>query len=267
MAKTPTDVVKATKGTKSAKKTNPSSEDASKKQRKQQAKREAKLMLKVEQAKKDVQKAEQKLARAQTNLEDARKQQHNLEEKVARLRAPQQESHNGIPAAAPTSSDQSQAVFTTNDAPLTLSTPFINQSADTNNTLDTTSPPDTTSSADQPPAEGRTDVSQEQTTPSTDQSSKLAEKSTSLPAGVSEEDAKITSDNVSMPILTQNENPWPPPVIQNEIKEAVVEEATSSTPHSHDTPAQDKKTGETDGTKNTQQRNTSTRRRTNKDNT
>jgi len=58
--------------------------------RKKQAKREAKLMLKIEQAKKDVQKAEQKVARAQTNLEESRTQLRDLEQKLNEARASEQ---------------------------------------------------------------------------------------------------------------------------------------------------------------------------------
>lgn len=58
--------------------------------RKKQAKREAKLMLKIEQAKKDVQKAEQKVARAQTNLEGSRTQLRDLEQKLNEARASEQ---------------------------------------------------------------------------------------------------------------------------------------------------------------------------------
>ena len=78
-----------------------------KKQRKKQARREAKAMLKLEQARQDVEKAEQKVAKAQARLEAARTQLRNTEAKVeqmqqAEVHAPQQESEV---AAAPASLD------------------------------------------------------------------------------------------------------------------------------------------------------------------
>ena len=60
-------------------------------QSKKQAKREAKLMLKVEQAKQDVERSERKVSKAQAQLDDSRKQLHDLEEKLAALHAPQQQ--------------------------------------------------------------------------------------------------------------------------------------------------------------------------------
>ncbi len=62
--------------------------DDTKKQRKKQAKREAKMMLKVEQARKDVQKAEQKVAKAQTDLESTKTHLSKLEAQVQELSAP-----------------------------------------------------------------------------------------------------------------------------------------------------------------------------------
>lgn len=50
-----------------------------KKERKKLAKREAQLMLKIEEGKKEAQKAEQKVARAQQRLEEAHVALHNLE--------------------------------------------------------------------------------------------------------------------------------------------------------------------------------------------
>jgi len=80
---------------------------ATKKQRKKQAKREAKAMLKLEQARQDVEKAEQKVAKAQSNLEAARARLRNTETKVEQMQqgevhAPQQESEV---TAAPASLD------------------------------------------------------------------------------------------------------------------------------------------------------------------
>jgi hypothetical protein len=61
-----------------------------KKQRKKQAKREAKIMLKLEQARKNVQKAEQKVARAQSNLEASNAHVHELEGRLSQLQTPEE---------------------------------------------------------------------------------------------------------------------------------------------------------------------------------
>ena len=57
------------------------------KQRKKQAKREARAMLAVEQAKANVEKAQRKLARAQERLESRNARLHTLENKLSELRS------------------------------------------------------------------------------------------------------------------------------------------------------------------------------------
>jgi septal ring factor EnvC (AmiA/AmiB activator) len=66
-------------------------QDEAKRQRKKQAKREAKLMLGLEDAKKDVRKAEQKFTKAQSNLEACQARLHELEEQLAQIRNKQTE--------------------------------------------------------------------------------------------------------------------------------------------------------------------------------
>jgi len=61
-------------------------QDEAKKQRKKQAKREAKLMLELEEARKDLQRAEQKFSKAQSNLEASRSRLHEIEEQLAQIR-------------------------------------------------------------------------------------------------------------------------------------------------------------------------------------
>ena len=80
-----------------------------KKQRKKQARREAKLLLKLGQARDDMQKAEQKVAKAQARLEASRTHLHDLEAKVQEVHAPQGEAqpemsnaNNGQPENATT---------------------------------------------------------------------------------------------------------------------------------------------------------------------
>ncbi|HEY4036694.1 MAG TPA: hypothetical protein VGL94_22285 [Ktedonobacteraceae bacterium] len=61
-------------------------QDEAKKQRKKQAKREAKLMLELGEARKDLQRAEQKFSKAQSNLEASRSRLHEIEEQLAQIR-------------------------------------------------------------------------------------------------------------------------------------------------------------------------------------
>ena len=72
-----------------------SSPNGTKKQRKKQAKREAKTMLKLEQARKDVEKAEQKVARAQEQLESNRTHLRNLEAELEKMHTSQHHSASG----------------------------------------------------------------------------------------------------------------------------------------------------------------------------
>jgi hypothetical protein len=60
--------------------------DDSKKSRKKQAKREAKLMLKADVARRDIRRAEQKVEKARSNLEALREQLHDLEMQLSQLR-------------------------------------------------------------------------------------------------------------------------------------------------------------------------------------
>jgi hypothetical protein len=68
------------------------------KQNKKQAQLEAKLMLRIEQAKKDLRKAEKKAAKAQAQLEETRGYLSSLEEKHAQMQAPveAQTTPNGV---------------------------------------------------------------------------------------------------------------------------------------------------------------------------
>src|ERR1700730_3607171 len=63
-----------------------SSPNGSKKERKKLARQEAKTMLKLAQAKKDEQKAEKKLAKAQAQLEASRTHIHTIEGKLVEMR-------------------------------------------------------------------------------------------------------------------------------------------------------------------------------------
>jgi len=267
MAKTDTATKKSAKGTANGKKAattksnqkqpqdkknSTSKENTEKKQRKEQAKQEAKLMLKLEQAKGDVQKAEQKLAKAQKGLEEAQTQQYTIQDRLSTLRTPHDASHNGSVAASSelvTDSAQTQIVQVPGDETLlTLETPFIIQSADitedaaqTTDTTDSTTsdntPATTSMEADQPPAEGRTDISdttQEQNVAATTDEQQNTATDTSQGNTADSEGTQVGSDGVSMPIVSQDENAWPPPVIREEVAEAVQEEAASNA-HEEDT--------------------------------
>ncbi len=100
---------------------NPSTEEMitstpveTKKQRKKQARLEARMMLKAEQAKKDVQKAEQKVTKARSNFEASNVYLRKLEQKLAALRTPHQKSSDGHFAL---NSDQSLEQLETPEVP------------------------------------------------------------------------------------------------------------------------------------------------------
>ena len=80
-------------------------QDEDKQQRKKQAKREAKLMLGLEDAKKDVRRAEQKFAKAQSNLEASRARLHELEEQLAQI----QNKHTEQPESSAVADAQKQS--------------------------------------------------------------------------------------------------------------------------------------------------------------
>ena len=70
-------------------KNNPSATaDEALQRQKKQARREAKLMLAIEEAKKDLKKAQKKQAKAQARLEAQSASLHTLETRLAELRAP-----------------------------------------------------------------------------------------------------------------------------------------------------------------------------------
>ncbi len=269
-------------------------QSSEKKQRKQQAKQEAKLMLRLEEAQRDVQKAEQKLAKAQKSHEDALRQQYELEERLRQLRAP--ESSNG---STPSAGNTATTPVPYSDIVLALETPFIVQSfatVDTSLTDAATSDTDSipadapietlppSTEPDQLSAEGRTDVPDESQTQNAQAASNgQNEAPTEGSASSQAEDMQIESDGVSMPILTNDESAWPPPVIREEVAEAAQEEATSGTHQenppsdtssSEETPSDtreentssDASNSEETSSENTQPKSTTTRRRSHRTN-
>jgi hypothetical protein len=115
-----------------------SSTNGTKKQRKKQAKREAKAMLKLEQSRKDVHKAEQKVVRAQAQLEASTTRLRNLEAEAEKMHPSHSDSE-----ADTTSTDQQAPTQTNTEDYANASTPD-NQVTSL------------------PPVEGRTDVLQEE---------------------------------------------------------------------------------------------------------
>src|SRR5258706_4658165 len=67
------------------------------KQRKKQAKREARAMLAVEQAKASVEKAQRKLAKAQQRLESRNARLHTLENNLSEMRSSSHGSDANVP--------------------------------------------------------------------------------------------------------------------------------------------------------------------------
>jgi hypothetical protein len=71
--------------------------DDEQKKRKKQAKREAKVILEIERAKGDVQKAEKKVAKAQAIVEARTAHLRSLEEKLSEMRTPHEETEVSAP--------------------------------------------------------------------------------------------------------------------------------------------------------------------------
>lgn len=77
--------------------TEPIAEVNDQKKRKKQAKKEAKLMLEIEEAKSSIQKAEKKLAKEQARLEACNTHLRTLEAELSEFRAPHDESEVSAP--------------------------------------------------------------------------------------------------------------------------------------------------------------------------
>ena len=284
------------------KKASTSAQNDEKQRRKEQARQEAKLMLKAEQAKKDVQKAEQKLAKAQARLDAARTEQQTIEQKLAALRlSPQEESHNGVANTSDellTTFVAVQEVAVADDTPLSLTTPFIEQSTDTN---DTTEVPDTlvaeaqdamatqdntsetaaqnsaseaptedtvpqaqdntiatSLETDQPPVEGHVDIPDVSQAQSTSTSTETSGEETQSPQTTNTPDIEIGTDTAHMPLLSQDANTWPPPLIREEVAEAAQEVETSNASASNEATSSDEE--------QPHRRNSTTSRRTRRTN-
>ena len=124
-----------------------SSSNGNKKQRKKQARQEAKTMLKLEQAKKDEQKAEKRFAKAQAELEVRRTNTRNIEAKLAEGRNSQHKSEVDVSATG--SDGQGEQPGTEESS-----------QGDTDNSAHISTPTNQVTSL--PPAEGRTDIDPEE---------------------------------------------------------------------------------------------------------
>ena len=107
--------------------TSPEVEDVDEqKKRKKQAKKEAKMMLEIEEAKVSIQKAEKKLAKDQARLEARNTHLHTLESDLTEFRA----SHEGAQVnAQPGDSEQEtgQPVAADEEAPIVAAAGFDHQ--------------------------------------------------------------------------------------------------------------------------------------------
>lgn len=228
-----------------------SSQDNILKKRKKLAKKEARLMLKVEQAKKDVQKAEQKIQKARDNLKIRTERLHDLEGELSQLQGSisaksGQNGKNNKPnkkikadkknKVGKSSKDSGSGQINqpaTNDFRVIDSGDSYQDNADveafhlssldpaegSNRILDADMA--TSNQPEQPndylsPAHHTPSVSEE------DQNSQVgkAESSTSPSTG----EITIQSGEGSMPVETRNEHAWPPPLIREEVAEAIEEE-------------------------------------------
>lgn len=239
-------------------------QDDAKKLHKKQAKQEAKLMLQVEDARKAVQKAEAKLKKAHSSLDKRTTHLHALEEQLAHLRpGSEQPTASAAPtspdttngtyvtdttpltsisstpaesetfASIPTNQVESQPpvegrtdISSTSSSPSSPASSATSASSNTSETNDTdavpsseTSTPDSSSmslaevaTSDISATSGSTDSTPSSETPATPSSE--------------EDSISIQSGGGSMPIVDTDEHAWPPPLIREEVAQAVLEEAT-----------------------------------------
>lgn len=229
-----------------------SSQDDILKKRKKLAKKEAKLMLKVEQARKDVQKVEQKIHKAQDNLKTRTGRLHDLEGELSQL----QQSIPEKPAKADKNNKASKnnkadkknkadklsigeksgqtTQAATNNFQVIDAGDSYQDSADVEAFHRTSLDPveggngfsDENMNTDNQPEQSNDYLSEVHHTPEGseeqhDGQTNKAESSTNLSA----EDITIHSGEGDMPVETTNEHAWPPPLIREEVAEAIEEEA------------------------------------------
>lgn len=193
------------------------------KKRKKQAKREAKLMLQLELARKDVTKAQQKLAKAENTLQTRNTLLNELEQQLAQLRG----------------TEERVAVFELQPEPAisALDPGDIYEEDETIAELH---------KAEQEPAEGREDISTTpESKPAVDE--ELAETLAETTAtDLQQEDLSISSGAGSIDILTQDEHAWPPSEVREELVEGIAAEVKEDE-------AKEQQQNETDTTKTSKQ--------------
>ena len=148
------------------------------------------MMLKVEAAKKDVQKAEQKLAKAQAALEACRTHLHDLEEKLAQMRATAHVSQNGRQAA---STYAHSSISTPTDQVIVVAPAEGQGEAPSQEPAGSDTPSSTPASTHQTettsPAEGPSEPPQEPATPPSDIYTPLPANPLETPPPVAEQTA------------------------------------------------------------------------------
>jgi hypothetical protein len=223
---------------------NKAKQDDEQKLRKKRAKREAKLMAQVDQAKKDVRRAEQKATKAQTTLQEQQTRLQKLEQELTQFRQAGQ--------VDPTDMNQSTDGLQTSSSLSTEGRNDIGAAATAGSAVNTTDEADTKEIQlpSPAPAEGRTDIAKEDpiSTPEATSTSTNTpiegipagqfddeEPSAQVHADISinptptEEDLAISSGDGSIPVVTTDEHAWPPPEIREELAESIAEETTTAT--------------------------------------
>ncbi|GHO88743.1 hypothetical protein [Dictyobacter formicarum] len=242
--------------------TTPSQDDALKK-RKKLAKKEAKLMLKVEQAKKDVQKGEQKIHKAQDNLKTRTDRLHDLEDALSQLQTSISARSGKAGKTGKTSKANQVSKISKGGKPEKATQPTaadVIQAIDIGDSYQDNEAVEAFHLSSLEPAEGSSELTDTAATvnnqPGSNQSNGYLSEAHHTPA-VSEEkhdskpeqlesttspaveDVTIQSGEGKMPIETTDEHAWPPPLIREEVAEAIEEEAKNkpSTVESHTQPS------------------------------
>ncbi|GCE05311.1 hypothetical protein [Dictyobacter aurantiacus] len=189
------------------------------KQRKKLAKKEAKLMLKVEQAKKDVRKVEKKIHKSQDDLKTRNERLHDLEGKLSHLQmsmpsTPDKAGKNDKADKNNKTNNKNKANKLSKGAEAGNVEQFAPsadniQAIDSGDSYHNDTDVEAFHLSSLEPVEGGNELSD--TTEST--------------TNPSAEDVTIQSGEGSMPVETKDEHSWPPPLIREEVAQAIEEEA------------------------------------------
>jgi len=227
--------------------------DGTTKQRKKQARREAKAMLAVEQARASVEKAQGKLAKVQQRLEARLARLHTLENKLSELRSSSHAPNENIPQHGLNGQSEQttaeQSIITSNESqvsadssgPQAYSTSDKDEAA-TAATSTANTPVPTDQEVSLPPAEGREDIlPADQATPEEEQANSLTEgREDTLPAdqATSEEEQANSSAETEEPSesnASEEESSYPMPEEEGEDNTtSTTEESNASTATEHE---------------------------------